>query len=920
MSLAFGQPGPIDGLVGRSDERARLGRLVCALRSGVGQALVVHGARGVGKSVLLDRLVGEAHGCRVLRVAGARPERELAFAGLHQLCAPLMSGAASLPVPQRDALRAAFGLGGADRPQPFLVGLAVMTLLTRSAQEEPLLCVVDDHQWLDQPSTQVLGFVARRLATCPVGVVFGSREAPRELVGLPQMHLRGLRAPDARQLLDSVLTGPLDSRVRELIVAESGGNPLAMLDWVSGASWARLAGGFGLPDAVPLSAPGAEGFDRELGSLPSDTQRLLLLAAAEPSGDAALVWRAAQLLGVRLHALAPAVEAGLMDMSTRVCFRHPLLRSAAYRAASVAERQRAHRALAEATDPTADADRRAWHRSQATVGPDEDVARALEASADRALARGGPAAAAAFLQRAVMLSDDPLRRTERILAAARRSLQAGAYDTTLDLLAAAEASALDERQGARVDLLRGHVGLASAVDSQAPALLLKAARQLGTLDTDLACEAYLTAWRAAVTSGRRAAGTDIGEISLAARALRPSERNTSAASMMLHACSLLGSGGLEEAAPALRGVVAHFTGSAIDAAEELELGWFAQAAAVALWDFDAWHAVLTRQVQLAREAGALDRLPALTACLGVSVAWRGDFATALRLGAECDAVCAETGVTIAPYVATRVAALRGDEDEALPLMAPASSEYEVRGQGLAASFAHWNGATLCNALGRYGQALALADAAAREMPGLFVSLWARIELVEAAARAGQPDPARESYEELRRSTHAGGTAFALGIEARSRALVSTGADAEAAYREAISCLRHTCLRPELARAHLLYGEWLRRENRRGDARGQLRTAHDMFFELGANAFAERARRELLATGERLRRPGSGAGVALTAQETLIARLAADRCTNPEIGAQLFLSARTVEWHLRKVFTKLDIASRRELSAALSRLD
>ncbi|MFF4763129.1 LuxR C-terminal-related transcriptional regulator [Streptomyces sp. NPDC001292] len=607
-------------------------------------------------------------------------------------------------------------------------------------------------------------------------------------------------------------------------------------------------------------------------------------------------------------------------MSTRVCFRHPLLRSAAYRSASAAERQGAHRALAEATDPTTDADRRAWHRAQAAIGPDEEVARALEASADLALARGGPAAGAAFLQRAVVLSDDPVRRTERILAAARRSLQAGAFETALDLLAAAEAGPLDELQGARVDLLRGHAGFASALAGQAPALLLKAARQLEPLDRDLAREAYLTAWRAAVSTGSLAVGTDVGEISRAAQELRPPERETGTADLVLQACSLLGTEGLGEAAPALRRIVSLFTGSAIGTADELELGWFAQAAAVALWDTDAWHALLTRQVRLAREAGALDRLPALSACLGVSAAWRGDFATALRLGAECDAVCAETGVTIAPYVAIRVAALRGDEDEALPLMVSAPLESKAQGQGLAASFAHWNGATLCNALGRYGRALALAVAAATETPGLFVSLWARIELIEAAVRAGQPEPARESFEELRRSTRASGTAFALGIEARSRALVSTGADAEVAYREAISRLRRTCLRPELARAHLLYGEWLRRENRRSDARTHLRTAHDMLVDLGFAAFAERARRELLATGERLRRPGSGAGVALTAQETLIARLAADRCTNPEIGAQLFLSARTVEWHLRKVFMKLDIASRRELSAALSRLD
>ncbi|MEW2491412.1 AAA family ATPase [Streptomyces sp. NPDC048411] len=919
MSLTVGQPGRSGELVGRSEERARLALLMDAVRAGASQALVVHGDPGIGKSALLDHLTDQAVGYRVLRVVGVQSEMELVFAGLHQLCAPLMGLLDRLPVPQRDALRTAFGLSDAAPPQLFLVGLAVLGLLSEAAEEQPLLCVVDDHHWLDRASSGALGFVARRLAADPVGLVFGTRTPGGDLAGVPELRLTGLPDGDARDLLHSVLSGPLDKRVRDQVVAESGGNPLALLEWLRGATWTRLAGEFGLPDAVSLSGRLEEGFRRGLAELPSETRHLLLLAAAEPSGEASRVWRAAAQLGIRLHAVTPAVEAGLVDMATRVRFRHPLLRSAAYQLASAAERQEAHLALVEATDPQTDPDRRAWHRAQAAAGPDEEVAAELEASAGRALARGGLAASAAFLRRAVLLSDDPVRRTERILAAAETSLQAGAFDTALDLLATTQAGALDKLQGARVDLLRAHVSLASASDGQAPSLLLEAARRLEPLDRDLARDTYMTAWMAAVFTDARTAGTDIGEILRAAQHARPAEKGPATADRLLDAFTLMFTAGPAEAAPALREIVAVFTGPNLGATEALRLGWFAQSAASALWDHEAWHAILTRQVRLAREAGALDRLPIMLACLGVATVWQGDFVTAATLVAESDAVCGATGTTIAPFTAALLGALRGDEDEALPLITAAAAEAHGQGQGVAEAYANWTGAILHNGLGHYDQALALAAAAAEDSPGRYVSLWALTELIEAAVAIGQPEPARDALDQLARSTQASGTDFALGVEARSRALLSTGDDAETLYREAIDRLGRTTLRPELARAHLLYGEWLRRENRRADARAALRTAHDMLADMGVAAFAERARRELMAIGERVRRPSSEATVALTAQEALIARLAADGRTNPEIGAQLFISARTVEWHLRKIFTKLDIRSRRELAAALAQL-
>ncbi|MFI6060084.1 ATP-binding protein [Streptomyces sp. NPDC051286] len=919
MSRLTGEPGRTTTFVGRARERDRLARLVDAVRAGEGQALVVRGDPGIGKSALLDHLTQDATGCRVLRVVGVRAERELAFAGLHQLCAPMLDRLDRLPAPQRDVLGTAFGLTEGAPPQPFLVGLAVLSLLSEVAQEQPLLCLVDDHHWFDRASAGALGFVARRLGADPVGVVFGTRTPGGDLAGIPELRLTGLSDAHARELLRAALSGPLDARVRDQIVGESGGNPLALLEWLRDAARKRLAGGFGLPDAISLSSRIEDGFRRDLAELPPETRQLLLLAAADPSGDASLVWRAAGILGVRLHAATPAVEAGLADFGTRVWFRHPLLRSAVYRSASVPERHAAHVALVEATDPASDPDRRAWHRAQALSGPDEETAAELEASAARALARGGPAAAAAFLQHAVTLSTDPHRRAERTLAAAEAGLKAGAFDTALNLLAAAEAGPLDELQGARVDMLRGHVGFASALDGTAPPQLLKAARRLAPLDHDLARDTYLTAWMSAVFAGGLTVGTDLGEISRAARELPPSEGAPVTADLLLDALSLLVIAGPAEAAPALREINALFTGLDIDVQEELLLGWFAQASASAVWDHRAWHDMLVRQVECARLAGAFDRLPILLAALATTTSWAGDFATSAALLAESDAVCAATGTTIAPFIAVLLGALRGDANEALPLITAAAAEAHARRQGVAAAYVNWAGAILLNGLGRHEQALGLAVSSAADLPGLYCSAWALAELIEAAVHTGQAERAREALDRLVPSTQASGTDFGLGVEARVRALLSTGDAAETRYREAVDRLGRTGLGPELGRAHLQYGEWLRRENRRADARAELRTAHEVLAGLGVEAFAERARRELAALGERVHHPRTAPAGTLTEQEALIARLAADGHTNPEIGAQLFISARTVEWHLRKVFAKLGVASRRELAPALARL-
>jgi len=908
--------GRAEGLTDRRSERDALDQLVAAVRGGQSRALVVRGDPGVGKTALLDYLAGQARGCQVARAVGVQSEMELAFAGLHQLCAPMLGRAEHLPVPQRDALRTAFGLAAGPPPDRFLVGLAVLSLLSEVAGEQPLICLIDDEQWLDQASTQALGFVARRLAADPVGLVFAAREPGGELDGLPELEVGGLRESDARALLDSALAGPLDDRVRDQIVAETQGNPLALLELPRGLTPAELAGGFGLPGAAPLSERIEESFRRQLEALPEPSRRLLLLAAAEPYGDPSLVWRAAERLGIPIQAAAPAVDAGLVEFGPRVRFRHPLLRSASYRAASVADRQAVHGALAEATDPETAPERRAWHRAQAAAGPDEEVAAELERSAGRAQARGGLAAAAAFLERAALLTVDPVGRVDRTLAAAQAHLQAGAFGPALKLVADAEAGPLDELQSAQADLLRGEIVFASGLGSDAPPLLLKAAERLEPLDADLARETYLTGWMAALFAGRLAGAGDLLEVSRAARAVPASGDPPHPADLVLAGLAMVVTDGPTAAAPMLRRALRAFSDADMTMAEELRWGWFAQAAASALWDDDSWRAMLTRQVRLAREAGALDQLPIMLGALGTAVAWSGDFAAAAALDAEADAVCEVTGSRAAPFTAMMLASLRGSQAEAVPLIEGTIAKATAGGQGIAVAYAHWAAAILANGLGRYADALTAARQASEDTSTLYISMWALPELIEAAAHTGDTSIAGDALTRLAQFTRAGGTDFGLGVEARSRALVSAGETAESLYREAIGRLGRTRLRPELARVHLLYGEWLRRENRRTDAREQLRTAHDMLAAMGAEAFAERARHELLATGETVRQPMAEPVSALSAQEAHIARLAADGHTNPEIAAQLFLSARTVEWHLRKIFTKLGITSRRELRGAL----
>jgi DNA-binding CsgD family transcriptional regulator len=915
MTAHSGIGGPAAGLTDRLSERGVLDRFVAGVRGGEGRALVVRGEPGVGKTVLLDYLAGRATGCRVARAAGVQSEMELAFAGLHQLCAPMLDHAESLPVPQREALRTALGLSAGPVPDLFLVGLAVLGLLCETAGERPLLCVVDDQQWLDRASAQALGFAARRLAADPVGLVFAARIPGEDVAGLPELVVEGLAEGDARALLEAVLTGPLDARVRDQIIADTNGNPLALLELPRGLKPAQLAGGFGLSSAVPLAGRIEDSFGRQLETLPAQTRRLVQLAAADPSGDPVLVWRAAGRLAIGAGAAGPAVDAGLAEFSARVRFRHPLVRSAAYRSASVQTRQELHGALAEVTDPAVDPDRRAWHRAQAAPGPDEEVAAELEQSAGRAQRRGGLAAAAAFLERSAGLTLDPARRAQRALAAAQAKHQAGAHDAALGLLAMAQAGPLDELQHARGDLLRAQIAFASSHGRDAPPLMLSAAKQLEPLDIGLARETYLEAFTAALFVGRLSPA--VGDVARAARMAPAPLAPARAADLLLDGLALLVTEGYAAGTPTLRRALLAFRGQDISAEEGLNWLWLAGRVAMAVWDDETWHILASRHVKLARDAGALSELPLAVRSRILLHAHAGELEEGAALIAEAQAVADATGSQLGPYGALGVAAWQGREAEATELIQATMDGVTSRGEGRGVT-SQYAAALLYNGLGHYDKALAAAELVC-EYDDLGVLGWSLTELVEAAVRSGQPARASDALQRLSETTRASGTDWALGTEARSRALLSEGERAENCYREAIERLDRTRMRPAAARAHLLYGEWLRRENRRRDARAQLRTAYDMLSAMGAEAFAERARRELLATGETVRKRTVETISELTAQEAHIARLAFDGRTNMEIGAQLYLSPRTVEWHLGKVYTKLGIGSRRELRRALASL-
>jgi DNA-binding CsgD family transcriptional regulator len=885
---------------------------------GESSVLVVRGEAGVGKTALLAYVAEQASGCHVARIGGVESEMELAFAGLHRLCAPMLDGLDGLPGPQAKALRVAFGTQDGEAPDRFLVALAVLSLLAEAAEVEPLVCLVDDVQWLDRASAQTLAFVARRLLAERIAMVFAVREPNdlNDLTGLPELVVAGLSDGDARSLLASAIPGRLDERVLDQIIAETRGNPLALVELPRGLTPAELAGGFGLPDARPLASRVEETFVQRVRTLPRETQRLLLLAAAEPVGDVSLLWRAAERLGIRGDAGRPAEAAALIELGIRVRFRHPLMRSAAYRAADFHDRQDVHRALAEATDPDIDPDRRAWHRAQAAAGPDEAVAEELERSADRAQARGGAAAAAAFLARAAELTPDPAGRGKRAVAAAQAKFDAAASDAALELLATAELAPLDELQRARLERLRAEIVFARTRGRDAPALLLAAARRLEPLDAAMARETHLEATAAAMYAGRLGGNPGVREAAEAAQAAPAAPQPPRAMDLLLDGLATRFTEGYSAGVPPLRRALDAFRRVEGLTARDVRWLWLACRLTQHLWDDELWYELATRGLRVARETGALRVLPIAATYRASLHVHAGAFDAAASLIEEADAIVKATEMAPLKYASLMLAAWRGNEAEALQLFEAGRTEATARGEGMGLGVLEWATALLHNGHGRYAEALAAAQQGAeQDDAGLFA--WSLVELIEAGVRTGATDETSAALDRLSGRTQASGTDWALGIEAGSRALLSDGRDAEPLYREAVERLARTRGVVHLARARLLYGEWLRRENRRVDAREQLRPAHDTFSRIGAEGFAERARGELLATGETAPRRTVETRDVLTPQEAQIARMASARQTNPEIGAQLFISPRTVEYHLRKVFTKLDISSRKELRGALA---
>lgn len=878
-------------LLGRQYETQRLRELIDAARTGLGGVLVLRGEAGIGKSTLLEHAEEAASGFRVLRAGGSQLEAELPFAGLHQLCLPVLGHLSELPAEHRQALRIAFDLasGAPGTPDVFQVGLATLGLLTAAAQERPVLCVVDDAHWLDAASSKALTFLARRVSAEPVAMVLAVRPPYEtgELNVLPSLSVDGLSDADARALLAARSHETLDEQVRDRLVAEARGNPLALVVLPG-------AGGFAPPR--PTSVPTRVGheFRTMFSGLPAPARLLLTIAGADPTGDPGLLWPAARGLDIDLpSAGAAATATGLVEFGTRVHFFHPLARSAAYDAATAGERRLAHRVLAEVTDPVADPDRRAWHRAQAAAVPDEDVAAELERSASRARARGGAVATAAFLERAAELSLDAAQRIERTLAATRAHLDAGATDRAARLLGTADGSGLDTFQQAQTDLLRGRIALVRADDTEGPAWMLRAARRLAPLDPERSRESYLEALETSLLVGRPNGLTDM--VLAEAKSAPPHPPD------ILDALEVLTTHGHRAAVPLIR--------EALDGAEGPL--WTRHPAlaiilAAELWDTDTHTRIIDWLLESGRESGSPLVLRLGLAQAASAAALTGDLDRAMATIAEEAAIADATGAPQVSYHRLQLAAMRGRREEASALFDAVLATATATGQMV--SNVHWANAVLNNGLGRYEEALAAARRATADGE-LFTAGFTLPELVEAAVRCGERAAAVAALAELTERTEACGTPSGLGIAAYARALV-TGAESD--YREAIVRLTEAPLLPYRARAHLLYGEWLRRQGRRQDCRPHLRTAHELFSGAGLEAFGRRAADELRATGETARSRTDHARDQLTMQELHIARQVATGVTSKEVAARLFLSPRTVDTHLRNIYRKLGINSRRQL--------
>jgi DNA-binding CsgD family transcriptional regulator len=899
-------------LWGRDHECEVLEGCLRDVRNGHGRALVVRGEAGRGKTALLGHLTAQADGFTMLQSAGVEAEMELAFSGLHQLCAPLLDPhLGALPGPQRDAVATVFGISAGPPPDALLLGLATLTLLAEAAEERPVICVVDDAQWLDQASVQLFAFVARRLVAERIALVCAVRTEGSQDVfaGLPTLDVPGLNDRDARALLLSSVHAPLDPAVCDQIVAESYGNPLALLELPRSWGVADHAGGFGALDTHVVPGRIERSFVQRIAALPSAARKLVLTAAAEPRGDLLLLERAVQALGIPMDAADAAVHAGLLNVRERVRFAHPLVRSAAYGTAPADDRLAVHRALAEVTDPENDPDRRAWHRARATSAPSEDVAAELEASAVRAQLRGGLAASAAFLTRAAELTPGSPERIRRLLDAAFAHLQAGAFSAARELVTVARAGPVDELQRARIDLAGAQLAFASNRGNEAAPLLLDAGRHLERLDAGMARATYLDAFSAAMFGARLTGEVGVPQVAGAVRAA-PRPATAGVGDLLLDGFVAL-SEDYASGVPVCREALSRLAEGDTTARERLRWFWHGGVMALELWDAETAHSLTSHHVEVARRTGALTELPlALSAHIPVLVL-RGDLAAAASLVQECRWAEEATGMSAAPYGDLILAAWRGDPGTR-QLVAASIRDATARGEGIGVAISEYADAVLGNGLGEYAEAFRAAERACADAREFVANNWGLSELIESSVRVGRRDVTAEALGLVERKGRATGSDWALGVHARGQGLLQDGPAAEPHFREAIERLGRTSVRGELARAHLVYGEWLRRHGRRAEARTELRLARELLSGMGMSAFAERARRELQAAGETVRRRTVDTQLDLTPQERQIATLAQAGLSNPEVATRLFLSPRTVEWHLSKVFAKLGVTSRREL--------
>jgi DNA-binding CsgD family transcriptional regulator/tetratricopeptide (TPR) repeat protein len=900
-------------LLARDRERAAIDQFVDNIRRGPGGALVVRGEPGIGKTALVGQALAAARDVRQLRVVGREFEVDFDFAALHQLCAPILEDICHLEKGHRAALEHVFALAEGQAVDRLRVGLAIRALFAAVTELTPCLCVVDDAQWLDQSSAEVLAFVARRIGAERFGLLIMVRDPleTRLFQGLPQICLPGLGDRDARSLLAAEIRAPLDPRIRNRIIAEARGNPLALLELPRSVTPADLAGGYMLPDRLPVSGVIEESFKTRLAQLPKATQQLLLVAASEPIGDPILTWRAADLLGINRDAIHAAEAAGLLKIDHRVTFSHPLARSATYRAASPAQRRSVHLALANVTDAAVDPDRRAWHRAQASHAPDESVAAELVRSATRARSRGGVAAAAAFLERAVALTPDTGDRTQRMLDAAQAKYEAGATATAYSLLVCAEDGPLDADRSAMSRVLRGRLAFTSG-KGDAPDHLLAGANMLSDLRNDQAWEIYLEAFAAGLWAGRFADGNVLERVASTVRSkLRP-DVPIRPITLLLKGLTAQALDSHTAAVPLLRRAVHAFLHDDLSPSDARWL-WLACSSSTDIWDEHSWRDLAERQIDFFRHEGILSSLPIALHYRALAHVHAGEFNEAGSLVEEARAVAAAGGAGGVSCAELLLSAWLGDTTLTSTVIEQSTKEAHDRGEGRTLTAVELAAAVLYNGRGQYPQALAsLKQAGELDEPGL--RSYVPVELIEAAVRSGANTVAAEALERLTERTCASDSAWACGMEVRSRALLTDDSQAEVLYKDAITSLELTQAKGHLARARLIYGEWLRRQGRRVDARSVLRAAHDSFLDIGVQGFANRAARELRATGEVPLRRSAEATTALTAQEFCVAELVSTGATTKEIAAELFLSPRTVDAHLRNIFKKLGLTSRRELRA------